>query len=193
MAGVHIERGQIAVTTQVALLRGVNVGRHKQVPMAALRELLTGLGYADVRTYLRSGNAMFTSTTHTAARDIEAAISRDMGLDVRVLVRTRAELAAVVAGNDLLGEATDTARLLVTFLSAAPDPDALRELDPRDFAPDRFAIGAREIYLWCPNGVLATRLGNAFWERALGVTATTRNWNTVTKLLELTGRADQEH
>jgi uncharacterized protein (DUF1697 family) len=102
-------------------------------------------------------------------------------------VRTQAELARVVAENPLLDVANDHARLLVTFLSDAPAREALSELAPADFEPDVFAFGEREIYVWYPDGVRATRLSNAFWERRLGVVATGRNWNTVTRLQELAG------
>jgi uncharacterized protein (DUF1697 family) len=175
------------MTRQIALLRGVNVGGNNMVAMAVLRELLRGLGYEDVRTHLQSGNAVFTVATapEQAAREIEDQLVGRLGLRVPVLVRTRDELAEVVAANPL-GEATsEPARLLVNFLSHEPDPELLGELDPADFEPETFGAGAREIYVWCPDGVRATRLGYAFWEKRLKLTATARNWNTVTRLLAL--------
>jgi uncharacterized protein (DUF1697 family) len=174
----------------VALLRAVNVGGRNRISMADLRELLVGLGYGEVRTHLQSGNAVFTATTtppERVAQTIERALADELGLAARVLVRTRAELERVVAANPLLDVASDHARLLVTFLSAAPARGALSELVPADFEPDMFAVGEREIYAWYPEGVRATRLSNAFWERRLGVIATGRNWNTVMRLLELAG------
>jgi uncharacterized protein (DUF1697 family) len=173
---------------QIALLRGINVGGHNRIAMASLRELLGELGYGDVRTHLQSGNAVLSapgSPPERTGREIEGRIARDLGLEVRVVVRTSDELAEAIEGNPLGELATDPARMHVTFLSAAPERSLLEELAPADFEPDVFAVGTREIYVWYPDGVRATRLTNAFWERRLGVTATARNWNTVTRLLAL--------
>ncbi len=176
-------------TTKVALLRGVNVGGNNLVPMARLRELLNELGYGDVRTHLQSGNAVFSApgiAPEQVAGEIEEQLARRLALQVRVIVRTGEELARVVAANPLPEAVVEPARLLVNFLSAAPDEELLGALDPADFEPDVFGVGEREIYVWCPEGVRATKLSYAFWEKRLGVTATARNWNTVTRLWELT-------
>jgi len=173
----------------VALLRAVNVGGRNAIAMAHLRELLTGLGYGAVRTHLQSGNAVFTAEDtlpERVAEEIERALVSELDLEARVLVRTRAELERVVAANPLLDVAGEHARLIVTFLSQTPDRAAVSELAPADFEPDVFALGEREIYVWYPDGVRVTRLSNAFWERRLQVIATGRNWNTVTRLLQMT-------
>jgi len=171
----------------VALLRGINVGGHKKVAMGRLRELLEALGLQDVRTHLQSGNAVFGSelAQERLEHEIEQAISRELGMDVRVLVRSRDELAAVVDADPFQETATDPSRYLVTFLSAAPSPQVVAGIDPADHEPDRFHLGRREIYLWCPNGLLASELPKAFSDKRLGVATTTRNWRTVTKLSEL--------
>ena len=175
----------------MALLRAVNVGGRNRVAMAQLRELLSGLGYVDVRTHLQSGNAVFIApdgiSSEQVEAEIEGALESELGLVARVLVRTRAELERVVAENPLLDVADDRARLLVVFLSGEPDRAAVSELAPADFEPDVFALGEREIYAYYPDGVHATRLSNAFWERRLGMAATGRNWKTVTRLLEMLG------
>jgi uncharacterized protein (DUF1697 family) len=173
---------------QIALLRGVNVGGNNRVPMAGLRELMGELGYGDVRTHLQSGNAVFTAPgtpPEQAAREIEGVLARALGLGIRVLVRTAEELERVVSANPLPEAVVEPSRLLVTFLSAAPAPERLRELDPGDFEPDLFGFGDREIYVWCPEGVRTIKLSHAFFEKRFGVVATARNWNTVTKLLAL--------
>ena len=172
---------------QVALLRGINVGGHKKIEMARLRQIVQALGFDDVRTHVQSGNVVFTTDTtpEQAAREMERQIAEELGLTVRVLVRTRDELARVVERNPLRDVASDPARFFVTFLSVEPDASRLREIDPAAFAPDTFAVGEREIYVWCPNGLRETRLTHAFWEKLLATTATARNWNTVTKLLAL--------
>jgi uncharacterized protein (DUF1697 family) len=176
------------VSRQIALLRGVNVGGNNKVPMAHLRELLRELGYEEVRTHLQSGNAVFTAAgmpPEQVAQEIEDVLASSLGLGIRVLVRTAEELARVVSANPLPEAVAEPSRLLVTFLSAPPDPERLGELDPVDFEPDLFGFGEREIYVWCPEGVRTIRLSYAFFEKRFGVVATARNWNTVTKLLEL--------
>jgi uncharacterized protein (DUF1697 family) len=179
--------GPMAPRRQVALLRGVNIGPRNRIAMAQLRALMEDLGHADVRTHLVSGNAVFTSDADPAQveADMETALAERLGMRIRVLVRSAEELAEVVAGNALLAHATDQARLLVLFLSAAPEPPRLDGIDPQRFAPERFHVGHREIYLWCANGFHESRLTQTFSERRLGVTVTARNWNTVTRLLEL--------
>jgi uncharacterized protein (DUF1697 family) len=173
----------------VALLRAVNVGGRNSIAMADLRELLEGLGYGEVRTHLQSGNAVFTaadSSPEQLGQEIEGALAEEVGLAAKVLVRTRAELERAIAANPLLDVADGNhSRLLVTFLSHAPDREVLAELTPAEFEPDVFALGEREIYVWYSEGVRATKLSNAFWEKRMGVVATGRNWNTVTRLLEL--------
>jgi uncharacterized protein (DUF1697 family) len=174
---------------QVALLRGVNVGGNNRVPMAQLREMMQELGYDDVRTHLQSGNAVFSApgvSPEQAAAEIEGQLASRLGLNVRVLVRTAAELARAVSANPLAEAVAQPSRLLVTFLSAPLPAERLGELDPAEFEPDRFGIGEREVYVWCPEGVRAITLSYAFWEKRFGVIATSRNWNTVTKLLALT-------
>lgn len=178
----------MSTTRQVALLRGVNLGPQRRIAMAPLRELLAGLGYADVRTHLNSGNAVFTNPSTSpeqAGADIEKAIAGEFGMTVSVLVRTADELAAVVEANPLADVAVDPSRHLVAFLSDPADPDLLAGIDPAAYAPEAFHAGDREIHLWYPDGVMAARLTHTFWEKRLKLTATARNWNTVTKLLTL--------
>jgi len=176
------------VSAYVALLRGINVAGHRRVPMAELRAAVEDLGCTRVSTYLQSGNVVFhTSRTApaTLATAIERQITRGLGLDVDVLVRTRAELDALAAANPFLEEGADATALHVAFLGARPPATARRAVDPERFAPDRFALHGREVYLSCPNGYGRSRLTNPFFERALGTTVTTRNWKTVTSLVEL--------
>ncbi len=178
----------------VALLRGINVGRNKRVAMADLRGLLTGLGYAEVTTYLQSGNAVFrcsAKAASTAATDIERAVGSDLGVACRVVVRTAGELAAAIAADPLLDVVTDPAKHLVGFLAGDPDPAGARALAALDVAPDRIRLVGRHVYLWCPAGLLASPLSAAGWEQPLKVALTSRNWNTVTKVAALAGVAVQ--
>lgn len=176
-------------TRAVALLRGVNVGGNKRVPMADLRRVLTRLGYGDVSTLLNSGNAAFTaplSALVTAPEDIEAALVAEIGVQCPVVVRTGIELVAALAADPLTELATDPARHLVGFLSAEPSPAALEAVAALDVAPDVIAVVGRHVYLWLPAGVSGGLLSKSPWERRLGVTVTSRNVNTIAKLVELT-------
>ncbi len=175
------------MTRQVALLRGINVGGHNMVAMAQLRDLVGSLGYTGVRTHLQSGNVVFSSDARPddAAAAIAAAITERLGLRLRLVVRTRDELAAAVEASPFAAETTDPARLIVLFLSAAPDPEVLRGIDPAAYPPERMAVCGREIHVWCPGGVYASPLLQVLSERRLGVTVTARNWRTVTRLLAM--------
>jgi uncharacterized protein (DUF1697 family) len=177
------------MTTYLALLRGVNVGGRTRVGMVDLRRLFEALGYVGVGSYLQSGNLLFEATGQAAqlAAEIERRIGRDLGLSVTVLVRTGPELAKVVANNPFLGRTDDPTRLHLTFLAKAPDPARLARLEKSGDDPDEFALAGREVYLYCPNGYGRTRLNNAYFERRLGLPATTRSWKTVTALRDLAG------
>jgi uncharacterized protein (DUF1697 family) len=175
------------MTVCAALLRGINVGGKNKVPMAALRDVFATLGHEDVVTYIQSGNVVFTSSVKPAqaARDIAAGIKGEFGLQVPVVVRTRAELAKVAKTNPYLAAGVDVSKLHVTFLDAKPTAAAVRELDPERSAPDEFTVRGREIFMLLPNGMGRTKLTIDYFERRLKTTATARNWNTVNKLLEL--------
>ena len=176
--------------TYIALLRGINVSGHRPVKMDRLRELLDALGHTDVSTYLQSGNVVFHTQRRTPgelASTIGRRIAKDLGLDVAVIVRTKQELAKVVGGNPFATRGVDAAHLHVTFLRERPTTAIVRAVEPASYLPDTFAIAGREVYLRCPNGYGRTKLNNAFFERTLGTTATTRNWKTVTALLDLAG------
>ena len=176
------------MTTYVALLRAVNLGRRNKVSMADLRAVFATLGAENVTTYLQSGNVVFRSSGATVVEltsAIEQAIRRDLGLDVTVLLRTNAELEKVQARNPFVHGGADPTQLHVTFLAGKPDSAGVRRLDRDGVAPDEFHVAGREVYVHCPNGYGRTKLTNAYFEKRLGVAATTRNWKTVTKLAEL--------
>jgi uncharacterized protein (DUF1697 family) len=175
-----------ALRTYVALLRGINVGAHKKISMADLRALFEALGNEDVSTYVQSGNVVFKSPVASAAElvgAIEKRIARDLGLDVAVVVRTDAQLRKIASGSPF--DESDPTKLHVAFLAGKPAQGRVRALDAKDFAPDELRVAATEVYLRYPSGYGRTKLSNAALEKALGVTATTRNWRTVTKLVEL--------
>jgi uncharacterized protein (DUF1697 family) len=173
---------------KIALIRGINVGRAKRVAMADLRALLEDLGYGDVRTLLNSGNVVFT-TPRAAAGDaaarIEKALATKLGVSARVTVLTAAELAAAITDNPLLQVADDPSRFLVAFLNNPADRPKVNSLMKQDWTAEVLAIGARVAYLWCADGILASRLLEAV-SRVLRDGVTTRNWATVMKLHALT-------
>ena len=169
---------------QIALLRGVNVGRAKRIAMADLRKLLTDLGYANVRTLLNSGNVVFdcpSAGSALSAERIEEALVVKLGVGARVTVLNAEQLAHVVAENCLHEQADDPSRLLVAVLSNPADRDRLAPLVHQQWQPEAFALGRWAAYLWCPDGVLASRAAAAMG-KLLGDAVTTRNWSTISKL-----------
>ncbi|PTL79604.1 DUF1697 domain-containing protein [Vitiosangium sp. GDMCC 1.1324] len=176
------------MTRYIALLRGINVGGKKKVPMAQLRELMEGLGYTDVATLLQSGNAVFSSKEKSPAkviRQLETAIAKEFGFEVAIILRTRDELAAAIQANPLPGAEDAPSQFLVMFLSDAPDAKRLQEIDPAAYLPDEFRVVGREIYARFPNTIRDSKLATVLGGTRLGVTPTGRNWSTVLKLLEL--------
>jgi uncharacterized protein (DUF1697 family) len=169
----------------IALLRGINVGRANRVDMADLRALLVELGYSGVRSLLNSGNVLFdaagTDTTEAAGR-IEAALQAHLHVSAQVIVLSEAELAAIVAGNPLIGIASDPSRLMVTFHSGPVNPGRLERLLQQDWSPEALALGEHATYLWCPAGFIKSRLAQAAVRALADSLTTTRNWATVLKL-----------
>jgi uncharacterized protein (DUF1697 family) len=175
------------MAVKIALLRGINVGSHNRIAMADLRELLASLGYSDARTLVQSGNIVLSAdvSSEQLARKLELEIAGEFRVETPVVVRTRDELAAVVA-LDPLGDIADQHKLYqVSFLSAEPDPQGLAKIAEVDVAPERFVHAGREIYAWHPEGIHSSRLARLLTDKRLGVTATARNWKTTTKLLEM--------
>ena len=185
-AGATPRRGEGARCFAL-LLRGVNVGRGNSLPMATLRAMLEELGCSDVATYVQSGNAVFRTTLAGSelAAAIEGRLAEHMGRPVPTALRTGAELDAVIAGNPFAGVATNGSSLCVTFLSVTPEPAELAALRDRDWAPDLLHVATTEIYSWYPDGQGRSRLATELARLPVRGAATTRNWNTVTKLREL--------
>lgn len=175
--------------TYIAMLRGINVGGHKKVAMAELRKSFAALGFDRVQTYIQSGNVVFRAAKGSAAelcKKIENRILADFGFPVPVILRTASEMRKVLQDNPFLKKSgIDISKLHVIFLSAAPQPPAVRKLKDLKTAPEDLRYCGREIYHYCPNGVAESKLFRADFDRLLSVRATSRNWNTVTKLCEL--------
>ena len=165
---------------QIALLRGVNVGGNKKVPMARLRELMEELGYKDVQTYVQSGNVVFSGPTRSE-KHLESALEKAFRFSVPVVLRTRDQLAKVVRANPFRKVATDPAKYIVVFCAEK----AKVALKAADFAPEQFTVRGSEVYLWLPAGMAGSELAKLLAAKPIGTKSTARNWRTVEKLLAL--------
>jgi uncharacterized protein (DUF1697 family) len=169
---------------QIALLRGINVGRAKRVAMADLRKLITDLGYTDVCTVLNSGNVVFGGATvapaESAAR-IEEALVLKLGVAARATVLCAGQFNEIISENCLRALADDPSRLLVAVLNDPADMVRLKPLLKQDWAPEAFAAGKWAAYVWCPSGVLASRAAMTMGA-VLGDAVTSRNWLIMSKL-----------
>ena len=174
--------------TWVALLRGINMGGKNLLPMTDLARLFEETGCAGVRTYIQSGNVLFTASRARAEKLpglIASGIADRYGCRIPVLLRTAADLGETIGNNPFLRAGAPENWLHVLFLADQPDAGRVATLDPLRSPPDAFAVHGREIYLQCPNGVGSTRLTNAYFDSRLATIGTGRNWRTVLKLFEL--------
>jgi uncharacterized protein (DUF1697 family) len=177
------------MTRYALLLRGVNVGTKNRLPMIELRNMIEQVGCAKVKTYVQSGNAVFTTKLAEAdvTKAIEHALEVYMGRPIATTLRTLEEMKAIVAGDPFGKVATNPAYLCVTFLSRAPSRTAILALQAQDWGTERFKLAGREIYTWHPHGQGRSPLAAALGKLPLRGAVTTRNWNTVLQLLELLG------
>ena len=157
--------------------------------MPALRDALEGAGFKDVQTYVQSGNVVLSSRAkpETVRRKVEKVLGEQFSLDVAVVVRSRAEIAAVVRLNPLRKVATDPKRYQVTFLSAKLPAKVVRELKDAAGDGERVVVSGREVYASHPATIARSKLWAKLAGKSLGVDATSRNWSTVEALLELLG------
>lgn len=170
----------------VALLRGINVGKAKRVAMADLRALCEGLGYGDVKTLLNSGNVVFSAprVDARAAAKIQKEIASQIGVACRVIVVTASELDRIVAENPFSEGEANPPRYLVTVFASESDRARIAALAKEEWGAERLGVGSIAAYLWCPNGILESRIVAAI-AKQLGDGATSRNWATMKKLQAL--------
>lgn len=173
------------MTTQIALLRAVNVGGHAKVTMEELRQVLDRLGMQNPRTLLQTGNLVFESPSAAGPeleQLLESETERRLGLRTDILVRALNEMAALVAGNPFAQEAEeDPSHLLVVFLKTRPPEGAAQALDALP-GPERVRQWDRHLFATYPAGIGRSPLTMSYLERKLGTRGTARNWNTVLKL-----------
>lgn len=166
--------------THVALLRGINVGGKRVVPMKTLADVFEKAGATNVRTYIQSGNVVFDAKTVPSS--LGAALEKKFKFEIPIVLRTKDELFEVTEGNPWKKDA-DVVH--VVFLADAPTKKQIADLDPKRSPPDEFRVAGRDIYLRCPNGVGKSKLTNAYFDSKLETISTLRNWRTVLALLDL--------
>jgi uncharacterized protein (DUF1697 family) len=172
----------------IAMLRGVNVGGHQKIQMAALRDLCATLGLCDVKTYIQSGNLVFREggDPATVARRLEKAIETSFGFRPAVIVRTASELRKVIAKNPFAGRAgIEPNRLLVVFMDNTPTKQAREQLLSLPCEPEELRINGRELYIYYPQGMAHPKISLVKIEKTLQCASTGRNWNTANKLLAM--------
>ncbi len=172
--------------TQLALLRGINVGGKNKLPMKDLAALFVAAGCTRVRTYIQSGNVIFDATPAVSKRVcvvVAEQITERFGYRTPVVLRTVEQLREVVSHNPFLETGAAEDRLHVLFLAEEPGPDRVAALDPNRSPPDEFIVRGREVFLHLPAGVADSKLTNAYFDSRLATVSTGRNWRTVTTLL----------
>ncbi|WP_374294651.1 DUF1697 domain-containing protein [Streptomyces olivochromogenes] len=179
------------MTMYAALLRGINVGGSKKLPMAELRALMERLGHDAVRTHLQSGQAVFAAghgDEESLAAELTEAIEKHFGFFVEVIVRDHAYLAAVADACPFPAAELQGKELHVMYFSAPVTAERFAEIDQAAHLPEEFRLGDRALYLYVPAGLGQSRLAAVLSRPRItkGLIATTRNWNTVMKLVELT-------
>jgi uncharacterized protein (DUF1697 family) len=184
----------IFMPAAISLLRGVNVGGHHKIKMEELRELYESLGLRQAQTYVQSGNVVF----RTDARDFTRLSKRIAdGIEERfafrpgVILRTAADLRGVIAANPFASRRDlDPSRLLVQFLASEPPPDARERILRIESEPEEVRMAGRELYIYYLNGMARPKVAWSVIERILQTPCTSRNWNTVRKLLEMAESLD---
>jgi len=176
--------------TYISILRGINVSGQKKIKMVDLKTLYKKIGFQDIQTYIQSGNVIFNSEQTDKKgiiEKIEEKISKQYGFTIPVRLLEIQELKEVFSNNPFLNNRNeDINKLHVTFLKEEPKSEYVKEITIIQSASDEFILKGKTIYVFCPNGYGRTKLTNTFFEKKLKTTATTRNWKTIGKLVELT-------
>lgn len=179
------------MTKHLALLRGINVSGHKMIKMDALKKALENIGFQNVHTYIQSGNVFVSTEEENPGKVgllIRNEIFKTFGHDVPVLVIGKEDLQACLDRNLFLNEeGVDLKKLYVSFVSSELPENMITQLNLNFIKPDEIQLDGRRIYLKYDTSPAKTKLDNKWIEKSMNVVSTTRNWNTVNKLLELFG------
>jgi uncharacterized protein (DUF1697 family) len=181
--------------TYISFLRSVNMAGHNLIKMTELANLFIDIGFGDAKTYIQSGNVIFShsgdKSLSSLSDDIEIAILKKFNLSISVMTRRRDELVKLGVSNHFLVEPDfDPSKMAVIFLHETPLDTQIQKVARVDFPPDKFKIIGDEIFIYCPNGFGRTKLYTGFFEKKMGVTGTARNWKTITTILNLTDKKD---
>ncbi|WP_034062444.1 DUF1697 domain-containing protein [Lacinutrix jangbogonensis] len=172
--------------TYIALIRGINVGGHKKVPMAILRDVLNNAGFKAVKTYIQSGNIVFQSlenNSKTIEETIQKIMESHFGFLVPIIVKTKEELQ-VIFDACIFSEDKKTKSYFI-LLDQIPDPNIVKEIHAITFENEEFRIVNKCLYFYSSTGYGRTKFNMNSFEKKLEVNATSRNYNTIKKLLEL--------
>lgn len=173
----------------VALLRGINVSGQKMVKMDALKKTFEDIGFKSIKTYIQSGNVVFDYEgieTTEIVNMIEKKINDVFGFSVNTIVRSGVEIEDIIKSNPFIKEENvEIDKLHVTFLKELPQASIISSLELKKEEEEKFSIISKEVYLYLPNGYGRTKLNNNIFEKKLKTSATTRNWNTINKLLQM--------
>jgi len=172
----------------IALIRGINVGGNKKVPMEKLRGLCERLGCERVQTYIQSGNVVFQEkrTAEELAVKIEAEIAREFGFTASVILRTTQELERAMGNSPFSKQSKRYPdRVFIAFLSDAPKAEAAKRLEALATKDEQVRCLGKEVHMWYENGIGRAKLNGSVVERVLAVRATARNWNTCNKLYQM--------
>ncbi len=171
----------------IAFLRGINVGGQKKIKMPLLRQLLAESGFPEVQTYIQSGNLALRADAEPRVleRALSEAILQHNGWEVPVVVRTVEQLKSILADIPFRGKKYLLEQLYFTLLQECPSPESTTSLSELDYPNEELAIDGQTVYLYLGNGAGKAKLSNNLIERKLQVSATTRNLNTLQKMIAL--------
>lgn len=175
--------------TYISILRGINVSGRNMIKMDALRTLYETLDFKNIKTYIQSGNVVFYTTSKNPKeleKKIASQIKKEFGFDIPVMVKEIKELTTVFTKNPFITKRKeDITKLHVTFLSETPKDDVIDKIKEGPYGEDEFFVIDNVVYLFCPNGYGNTKLNNTFFESKFKVIATTRNWKTISELVNI--------
>jgi uncharacterized protein (DUF1697 family) len=175
--------------TIISLLRGINVGGHKKIKMADLRDLYAELGFENTKTLLQSGNAVFQTDMSDLAKiqdRIETGIQEHFGFQVDVILRTPEDIQAILSDHPFSDEQiSDPGKISFVYLASEPSEASIDDLKFHNMGDEIIHGKGRELYIFYTDGKGKSKLDNSRIERALEIKATARNWNTTQKIMKL--------